>query len=199
MSSMISALHLVSPLNIKHVAIGPLEMFHYYTHKHEAHFYWSHYFDKQWDCKIRPAAGAYSGGHRYHGKNSKGAIIGPYPMLKGPLFFIDTNSTRRVLENEWVRNEWHQMLTRSRGAPWDDVFIGMALSMASINLTFVNTIPMYSEYCTGSRNVMHHKPCPHMMPFSKQRIDDIVCNQGRSNSCSGTNWTVCKLKIAHTV
>lgn len=204
MPALISTLYLTrSRLADGPVAIGTMEIFHYCTCTHQAHFFWSHYQSNiPYHCKRVNASGAYKGQRQFHDNNTRGQIIGPFPILKGPMYFLSNVVVSHVIKNEWVKREWEANLLRTTGwASWDDVFVGMAIAMSSLpDLKFVNTKDLYGESCGSRRKPIHHKPCLYDTPLVVPNLTELSCASIHSSSCSNSYWSSCRLyRKSHTV
>ena len=198
MPTLISMLYLAKlKLGDRPIAIGAMEIFHYCTCTHKAHFFWSHYNqNKAYDCKKKNASGVYEGGRIFHSNTTEGSVIGPFPMLKGPLYFLSTFVVNRIINNAWVQKEWNAQLLRTTGWAWDDVFVGMAMAMSNItDLTFVNAMNLYGESCRPYRKPVHHKPCPYNVHLIKSKVKDLHCSSIYSNSCANSRWSSCRLQL----
>ena len=186
-------------LNVVHsnlngnVAVGALEIFHWCTTNHGSHHFWSHYdHTRVWNCDIKRAAGNYKGLLQWHSNNTRGDIIGPFPMMKGPLYFLSRQVVRSIIDSVWVTQEFDNIMRKHDGPPWDDVFVGAALAMSGIQkLRFVDTGSFFSQGCTAFRRPIYHKPCS-ILPNVSTHGAKLHCQAKLvSKSCSNTRWSSC--------
>ena len=140
---------------------GNPEVYHWSSNFHSPYF-WRYY---NWidglNCKITPM--------RYS-NNTRGSIYGPFPFMTGSLFFMDRDTTNRLLVHPVVVSEKESMQQRSGGTtpPWDDVFWGFSLSVSDIeNISFVRVHGLFESAPGGgrgscaltTRKMVHHKMC----------------------------------------
>lgn len=145
------------------LAIGAPEIFHWDLEQHTSHFYWSH-FDtrKTWNCTKIPRQNAYKGSGEWHDEHERGKIIGPFVMLKGPLYFLSRRAAQRIMSSTFLQPEASFIYDIHKGPTCDDVFFtGVGLTLASLeNITFLGTRRFYSEGCKQKAPLpIHHKPC----------------------------------------
>lgn len=179
------------------VAIGKLEVYHWSTNTHTAHFYWSHFRQSKHSvCNVRPQGGSYAGGGRFHSHGESGHIVGPFPHLKGPLFFMDTNTVQSILRTPLVTAEAKAIRTkRSRDTPpWDDVFCSFALSVVDVpRIVYLNLDRFYSD--SGPWYPISHKPLKHSGRVIHPQNISTRCNPSeRGRSCSNATIKYCTVQ-----
>lgn len=149
--------------------------------------------------------------HGWPPSGGKSALLGPFPFPKGPLFFLTRGLAALVIGQPALDRYVSHIIrhtSESKFTPWEDVFLGAALSAMPIvtpaahvhigvhgvysegwNFNVFNTSLIYHQKTkVPSRIGIVHKGLSRSAPRSAM---SLTCNTRPYISCTKSLWTPC--------